>query len=719
MTRATFHVHHLFGCRPTPLAHYLKALATLRLIGQQADPEARGWWELEAFHLATRLDEPGIERFFLEAYVPTPLVAPWNGGSGFYAKDNRDAIESIEASTTIRFEPYRQAIASARALLAGAGAKPSSDAKADLIAHARRVWRGPLLDWLDAAIVVGSDGELAYPPMLGTGGNDGRLDFTNNYMQRLCSLFDCANADGAPRPAAARQLRSALFGTSAPVLEFAPVGMFLPGSGGGPNSGRGFSGRAAVNPWDYVLMLEGAICFSAAISGRVRTRSDVSSPFAVGRQNVDAAGHGTPGREADTRGEQWLPLWSRPACAPEVLATLREGRRQLGRIPAHSSTDMARAISRLGAARGISSFERYGYFERNGQAFVAVPLGRWEIREQSNQRLLDELHHWLAALGRVARDSQTPSTVAGAARRCQEAVMACSRDGAIGRRWRDLLVALGDAEAALARSRRFSQEKRLRGLPPLDPAWLHAATGDDDDAELRLAASLGSQAHRTAEGHWDPLATVRKYFTPLDELGRFVEIDAPLSQQDDLVRVASELVNRALLTPSDCPGFPLIPAWGAGAPLAAVEAFLDARIDDGRVLSLLRTMMAIDWRRNRRPLGAGRETGLTSHLMAFGLVRLAYSAWPLGESTRVSIDPAVLQRLRRGDLASAVSLAAHRLRISGLRPLVITAMANPHRLAASLAFGLDSNTTIELRDFVVERPSTERTAQPNFQEALP
>jgi len=44
------------------------------------------------------------------------------------------------------------------------------------------------LDWLDAAYLITSDGPK-YPPLLGTGANDGRLEFTNNFMQHLQNIF--------------------------------------------------------------------------------------------------------------------------------------------------------------------------------------------------------------------------------------------------------------------------------------------------------------------------------------------------------------------------------------------------------------------------------------------------------------------------------------------------------------------------------------------------
>jgi CRISPR-associated protein Csx17 len=45
------HEIELAGCRPEPLMSYLKALGILRLVSEQKDPEARGWWECDVFCL--------------------------------------------------------------------------------------------------------------------------------------------------------------------------------------------------------------------------------------------------------------------------------------------------------------------------------------------------------------------------------------------------------------------------------------------------------------------------------------------------------------------------------------------------------------------------------------------------------------------------------------------------------------------------------------------
>lgn len=177
------HVHRLSGCRPTPLAYYLKALGIFRLVAEQADATARGWWEDDVFHLATRLNQAELNFFFLSAYSPTPLLAPWNGGSGFYPKDNKTGLEAMEKSSAIRFTSYRHAIEQARIVVASLDAKPDKgESKNSVIAGCRRAWRGPALQWLDAALALGANGDPVFPAMLGTGGNDGRLEFTTNFL---------------------------------------------------------------------------------------------------------------------------------------------------------------------------------------------------------------------------------------------------------------------------------------------------------------------------------------------------------------------------------------------------------------------------------------------------------------------------------------------------------------------------------------------------------
>jgi len=92
------------------MAGYLRALAVLRLVSEQADSSARGWWRGNTFCLESKFDEAGLVRFFLDEYTPTPIVAPWNGGSGFSEGDRTDGIEAILSSGSPRFSEYATTI---------------------------------------------------------------------------------------------------------------------------------------------------------------------------------------------------------------------------------------------------------------------------------------------------------------------------------------------------------------------------------------------------------------------------------------------------------------------------------------------------------------------------------------------------------------------------------------------------------------------------------
>ena len=104
----------LRGCAPEPLMAYLKALGIFRLVSEQKDSSARAWWRNDRFYLSSALDRDALVEFFLHEYRPTPIVSPWNGGSGFYARDNQDAIKVISATTGARFRHYRDVISMVR-----------------------------------------------------------------------------------------------------------------------------------------------------------------------------------------------------------------------------------------------------------------------------------------------------------------------------------------------------------------------------------------------------------------------------------------------------------------------------------------------------------------------------------------------------------------------------------------------------------------------------
>ena len=365
----------LRGCAPTPLASYLKALGVLRLVSspanhvscEAADPHARGWWENECFHLRTTLDQDALLGFFLHDYAPSPIIAPWNGGSGFYPKDNKYGFDPLATGhVAARFGRISSAIRNSTCTVKRLGLteRPEGTAKVELVEALRAELPDAALLWLDAVLAL-SGGGLAYPELLGTGGNDGRLDFTNNFARRLASrakpagLFEASS--GEPSTEAALLLEDSLL--AAPVLGLcsAAIGQFAPGAAGGPNATNGYSADSEVNPWDFVLMLEGATAFAGAATRRhqhapgaaaagATTRSGASFPF-----TVRAVGAGWGGVEAadesDARAEFWAPIWTRPARSLEIDSLLGEGRAVLNERTVRDGLDFARAGRELDGLR--------------------------------------------------------------------------------------------------------------------------------------------------------------------------------------------------------------------------------------------------------------------------------------------------------------------------------------------------------------------------------
>ena len=495
----------LEGCSPTPLASYLKALAVLRLLssgansvtGKPADPYVRGWWQGERFHMRTTLGHDGLMEFFLHDYAPSPVIAPWNGGSGFYAKDNKDGIRPLEAEDVAeRFRSYSIAIERAAKTLRHLEltARPQDrKAKERLVAMLRARLPASVLPWLDAAIVLSGDG-LRFPQLLGTGGNDGRLDFTNNLMRRLVSekkplgIFDASSGEASPQ--GKKLLRNALFSTPVHELTGVAVGQFSPGGAGGPNATTGYEGNPTVNPWDYVFMLEGAMTFACAATRRYQSNAlfRASFPFTVATSGAGWGGIESKD-ESDARAEFWAPLWTRQASFCELEALFGEGRAVTNGQTARDGLDFARALANLGVSRGLSEFQRYGFFKRAGNTHYAAALARRRAAPSLGAELIADLDHgsWLSQVRRFGRDGNQPASVRNAVKSLEDSLFdvlapECSR--------RSVCAAL-KAVGRLGRWLSISPKGResVRCPPPLlSRHWLRRA--NDGSPEFRVAAAL-------------------------------------------------------------------------------------------------------------------------------------------------------------------------------------------------------------------------------------
>ncbi len=732
-------IHDLNGCAPTPLAHYLKALGVLRLVAEQADPDARGWWEGERFRLASRMDREELATFFMDRYEPTPMVSPWNKGSGFYYEDD-PALSAIEQSQTKKMGRFQSGIAAARAELEqlaaadqkvrdikaeakdrdltaaekkalkkdpvykkrlSAAEKKFKELKAEFVPRVRMAWRGPHREWMDAAMILGEDGNPAYPALLGTGGNDGRLDFTNNFMQRLNDVFDFSTPDGSPKTGAKDWLEGSLWGVPAIGCQSGKaVGQYLPGMAGGANSGNGPSGDSLLNPFDFLLMMEGTVLFTAHVTRRAGTGQNIraAAPFAL---NAQGAGYASAAASDESgRGEQWMPLWNQPMTLVELRRLLAEGRAQIGARAVREPLDMARAVARLGSARGIMAFQRYGYIERNGQSNLAVPIGRFSVPDRISPLLacLDDLDPWRERLRKQARARSAAGRLQLVERRLADTLFAVAQHPEEANRWQAVLLALADVEMILRSGAGF----QAGPIPPLRPEWVRAA--DDGSAEIRLALACALQ-WPSVRRHWLPLKG--NWFAALGSGGqRHLEKRPEVVMNGrDGVEDAIALVRRRLVETAQKGErvLALLAAKSASAHIGDLDRLLAGGVDVERTMTLARALMALDsrdWSANPAP---PNRPGWSASWPddAWIAIRLCFLPYPLPpDDVRIPADPAILRRLESGDAHSAAGLALQRLRARGIGATVRGAVASPQtaRLwASTLAFPISKPTAAGFR----------------------
>jgi CRISPR-associated protein Csx17 len=757
------------GARPDSVASYLKALGILRLLHEQHRSRMKGSWqrqvvvqesswmasfeaspdgniESDVFVLTGAIAADELVNFFLCEYEPTPILSPWNGSTGFYPKDNKKTLDAVRQSQTKRLTAYRETIAIAQQIVNEMGLKkqPSGDDKNKLIRQLRDRLPDLAVRWIDTCALVSND-DIQYPPLLGTGGNDGNFEFSRTFQQQLQNLIDFKT--GKPTADAETLLKAALFGETLPGLSFSgKIGQFDPIAAGGANAAPGFEGKSRVNPWDFVLMVEGTLTFQARLTRKFEssTHGALTYPFAV---RPTPMGYGTAAEDENIRAETWMPLWSRPTRFDELHVFFGEGRAKVGERH-KTGVDFALAVADLGKFRGIDAFVRYSFQERNGLSYFAVPLGEFRPRDRSGDssttNLLSPILPWLDRFRRVAEPKEAPAAIKRVHRlletRIVEFAQAEAQPGARGNNALAVLVALGEVEQTLDRSLTWVREVHLPPIPWLRSRWVEAC--NDDSVEFHLALALaGRGLYRKVVD--DPE-------TQLPRLIDYPEPDRGLRQR--LVRVRGSQ-SKPSWKDSDA-----ITVWQGGtltdnllillrreeieaqqgqkqesaqdadptnshshssshpatARLRDIQAWIDGTVDDRRLEAIARGLALV--KRHRSTQGKDSREEINAVPAAFALlepvVRRVVPA-PTEEGTLSKDSKIVLprvsglwSRLEVGDCQTATELAIRRLRASrfrlAVRPFELR-RDRTRRIAAALAFPIAEETSRQLLDRICYR----------------
>ncbi|HMY75275.1 MAG TPA: type I-U CRISPR-associated protein Csx17, partial [Blastocatellia bacterium] len=374
--------------------------------------------------------------------------------------------------------------------------------------------------------------------------------------------------------------------------------------------------------------------------------------------------------------------------------------------------DFARAVAELGVDRGIDSFQRFAFIERNGQANLATPLGRFDVRERPLASRLYEFDRWADRLRLAVSDAgKTPPRFTRAMKQLDEAMFALCQNGTADD-LRAVLVALGAAEFELANGERFCAEKSLKPLFGLRKSWVRDC--QDTSHEFQLAAALasikGSDQFKLSplRGNLESVDFIKRDWAANDKgvvwgAGTFAEnLSAVLQRRSVDARAAGA-------------SHPVLQA-GRSARLSAIEAFLNHDTSDAQIESLLWGLMLVNWQDEEKNSTFKDSIKYAPTLpRIYALLKLLFlpdgklTLKEGGEAIEIKHEPTIIPLLRAGRADEAVQTAVRRLRSSGLVPLTDSFDLQEEdavRLAAALLIPIHQSAVYELAQLVL-RPKSE------------
>jgi len=752
MSNGTFHELELSGCTPVPLMAYLKALGILRLVSEQEDREARGWWRNDTFWLRSKLDKDALLKFFREQYEPTAIIAPWGARSGFYSESSektaRNAQEAILNDSTQRLDKFRDCIKLMRQLLKEARitSKQDDEGKLKLIRLCRNSLPDELIPWLDTCVVL-TDDNRRYPPLLGTGGNEGSGSYVSGFAQQIIECVINHKHDEA--------LRISLFaGCASGILHDQTPGHFSPSAAGGANGTQGFESGTKTNPWDYLLCIEGTLLWASAAVRRFgsQERGVAAFPF-----TVKVCGSGSPSLSFNDGkkpvnakreiAEMWLPVWERHLSFLEISSILSEGRVSVGGRKAATALDMAQAASSLGIDRGIRQFKRTAFLMRNGQAFLSVPMGTFEVTQRDRVDLLCQINNkWLERFRKLVNSKTVPSRLISVMHHIDSAIFDfCKHGGASF--LQKVLIALGTVERELALTEGKIGKERIRPFPSLSSEWIGAS--DDGSAEFAIARAVASISDPEKK-----IGPLRSNLEPVVWTKRGIEWcekdRSIVWNAADLKTNLANVLQRRIMDGRRF-GCESIPIWSRfPVHLHEIARFISQELDDERICELIWGMMLIRETANKHEMhssivkesfqsqGQRQATGI-SVLRAYALLKLLFLTGPLvGDQTTkdktaarlsnydgqseiiIPPEPSIPHLLRGRRIGEACAIAMRRLRASSLSPIprpirsrglrdndwreldhAGEGIIDPLRLTAALLIPISSDAVLKLKSLVI------------------
>lgn len=642
-------VLELRGCTPEPLGNYLKGLGVFRLIAEQADPLARAWWKNGVLWLYTKWSSDEVIDFFIQGigeyktpiYSPTPIFAPWGGRPGFYGDGNqkaRDRLASLRAlSPPNRFSTAQHTIKVTDDVLGSRGwtnlsKKRRAELKPDIVAAMRNAWSPSAVDWYDACLSLEEDARFGF--LFGTGGNEGSADITNNFWELIEETI------GLPTPKTDTQealmpmpptpekpaspilktdkreaLIAALFGRPRVGGTSKTAGQHFPLAAGSSNCGQSFVGSSSANPWDVILMMEGAVLFAGATTKRLSQygKGKAAFPFMIDHLATEELSTSIndeakqDGQIVRCRAEFWMPLWQSPTSLPEIHNLLSEGRlqRRSGETTEHTLHAME-AIRTLGSSRGVETFHRVGLFERRGKGYyLASSLGFHDTTRTSESfaTLLAEIDGFRQQAYRYLRSGPgIPDRVMRARQRFHAALATLlerenNRAGSASDALLGVLVGASaiEREVALLKDR----DQLLTPCPALTNSWLPNHVCGSEYALAIAVAGIVQWGESSSHDHQRPaVESVRANLLPVTRQRRSwfwdkTKRSAVWARGAPLDANLAAVLRRRLIDAERGAGEGL-PLWSPhAASFEDLLAFWQGTLDEPRLIDLIQALSLV------------------------------------------------------------------------------------------------------------------------------
>ena len=483
--------------------------------GRQTPPRGRAGVTVRSSFIAS-WTPPGSSSFCLSAGYRRRWCRLGTAAAGSFPRTTSRRLPRSRLTAHRALSPFAQRLRThaPRCALLASMLDPNLGSPSRLCygSSARRSATTPI-EWLDAAIVLVGDG-AAFPPVLGSGGNDGRYDVANNYAQALVFALAVGGDERARRERSAA-LAEALWRMPAPLRAMSLAHLARDAS---PVNSPAGESDALGNPWQLALAIEGTLLLAAGAGRRLQ---DGASPGLVAPFTLrpTGAGYGSAVAGEKGRAELWLPVWDAPATLGEIEMLFREaspaGRSARRPVPASMVPAPQRSsASRVASGRSSGSRSSSAPGSRTSRS---QPGASRCASARRRARCARSTHGWAGSSATRAATSRTPSARRSGTGACRVRRRPARDAGRCTR-------AAGRARTDRGRFSLAREPSRPKGIEPISPLaepWLAAL----DTASSRSASRSASRRSPIGSGRAparERLPALRDYLhaTGLDERGR-------------------------------------------------------------------------------------------------------------------------------------------------------------------------------------------------------